>query len=166
MQRGGWAILRQARYLSCAGRSRHFPGGVISTMAVTYTVEVIASGSYTLTTELYGFTNSSYQYNGDLGQDFLPVQATAIADEDSFMPIVLYQVNTETSTSTPTSTGTLPTHTATAIGTTGTPQPPPLRDPSPPGQGVTGRLSRRSSHRADLHVYHPRRQYRHLRRQV
>jgi len=127
-------------YLTCVGPiPPQFPRGNISgTLVTTYTVEVISTGTITLTGVLYGYMNGGYYYNSDYGLDKLVINAVgATPTPTSTSTSTPTETNTSTNTSTPTHTptGTLPTSTATPT-ITGTPHTiTPTR--SPTGRTVT-----------------------------
>lgn len=101
-----------------------FPRGVISgTLVTTYTVEVISTGTITLTGVLYGYSNGGYYYNSDYGLDKLVINAAAATPtptSTSTSTPTVTNTSTKTPTVTRTPTGTLPTSTATPT-ITGTP---------------------------------------------
>jgi LPXTG-site transpeptidase (sortase) family protein len=97
-------------YESCVGPPNYSGGQVGGTVVTTYTVDVLATGTITLTNTLYGYSQASVSFEYQTGTSANQFVVTAV------------NPNTPTPTTTPTVTvtGTPPTHTPT-LTVTGTP---------------------------------------------
>jgi LPXTG-site transpeptidase (sortase) family protein len=98
-------------YRSCVGPENYITGDVGGTVIMTYTVEVLDTGTTHLVPTLYGYNEGNYEYNQDFGTDSLSVTA----NEASVISIPIIQnpptatvvASTPTVTITPTATGTI-----------------------------------------------------------
>jgi LPXTG-site transpeptidase (sortase) family protein len=123
----GWENdLTSQDYLSCVGPVNYAGGVVGGSSTTTYNVEVLSSGTFTLTNLIYNYQNGSYHYQANYGADELGVVASAQATETPTVTVTQTGTLTPTLTSSPTVTGTPPTPTPSPTNTatptvTGTP---------------------------------------------
>ncbi|HEX4946489.1 MAG TPA: hypothetical protein VFZ34_07505 [Blastocatellia bacterium] len=77
----GWDnVPSSSSYRSCIGPVQYSGGKAGGTIATTYTVRVIGTGSSVLSALVYDFSGSSYHYNSDYGSQTLSVTALNPAD--------------------------------------------------------------------------------------
>jgi len=131
----GWDNdLSSQDYLSCVGPVNYAGGVVGGSSTTTYNVEVLSSGTFTLTNLIYNYQNGNYHYQANYGADELGVVASSQATETPTATVTQTGTLTPTLTSSPTVTGTLPSPTNTTTPTiTGTP---PTSTPTPTTTGT------------------------------
>ncbi|HEY0994235.1 MAG TPA: cadherin-like domain-containing protein, partial [Kofleriaceae bacterium] len=83
----GWdAVPTSATYRSCIGPANYTGGKAGGSIHTTYTVQVMAAGSVSLTSAIYDFSGSSFHYNSDYGA--VPISVTSnlppVANNDSY----------------------------------------------------------------------------------
>jgi hypothetical protein len=84
----GWDnVPTSGTYRSCIGPAGISGGKAGGTIATTYTLDVIGSGSATINTLIYDFSGSSYHYNSDFDSNVTALTATPntppVANNDS-----------------------------------------------------------------------------------
>jgi LPXTG-site transpeptidase (sortase) family protein len=115
----GWDNdLTSPDYLSCVGPANYSGGVVGGSSTTTYNVEVLASGTVTLTNLIYNYQNGDYYYQANYGADQLVVVANSQATETPTATVTETSTPTPTLTSSPTVTGTPPTATPSPTNTT------------------------------------------------
>lgn len=67
-----------ATYRSCIGPVNYSGGKAGGTIATTYTVKILSSGTTTISTLINDFSGSSYHYNNDYGQGVNSITVTAV----------------------------------------------------------------------------------------
>ena len=64
-----------ANYRSCIGPANYSGGKAGGTLVTTYTVRIIASGTFTMNSMIYDFSGSSYHYGNDYSTSALTITA-------------------------------------------------------------------------------------------